>query len=86
MPGGLQRYPLPPAFVQHLLGAVSSCGAAGPAIAATDGPTARVSKVALSRARLQYEALLLTAEGRAAAAAEPGLGLGPAELESASQV
>ncbi len=45
-----------------------------------------MSKVALSRARLQYEALLLTAEGRAAAAAEPGLGLGPVELETVSQV
>ncbi len=62
-------------------------GVAGPAVAASDdAPTARVSRVALSRARLQYEALRLTAEGRAAAAAEPGLGLGPVEAESVSQV
>ncbi len=45
-----------------------------------------MSKVALSRARLQYEALLLTPEGRTAAAAEPGLGLGPEELKTVTQV
>jgi hypothetical protein len=50
------------------------------------GPAARVSKVALSRARRQYEALQLSQEGKLAAAAEPGLGFGIDELQDVSQV
>ena len=45
----------------------------------------RVSRVALSRARRQYEQLRLTEDGRRAAATQPELGFGAAELEEVSQ-